>query len=107
MTLQLKRFRQYGYRLEKIDTFVKFPFQLDLHSYCFPKEKNDLTYIYELYGIVVHGGNLGSGHYTAYVKKKIDENTNKWFFFSDTFVRPATEEEVLQSEAYILFYEKT
>lgn len=54
---------------------------------------------YDLLAVVNHSGSMAQGHYTAFVKE-----IGKWFRFDDTWVREVDEEEVLASEAYILFY---
>jgi len=63
----LKRFTYSRYLKNKIDTFVNFPVHdLDLSKYV--KNKNDQSYLYELYAVSNHYGGLGGGHYTAYAK---------------------------------------
>lgn len=54
---------------------------------------------YDLLAVVNHSGSMAQGHYTAFVKE-----IGRWFRFDDTWVREVDEEEVLASEAYILFY---
>lgn len=54
---------------------------------------------YDLLAVVNHSGGMTQGHYTSYVKE-----IGRWFRFDDTWVHEVTEEEVLASEAYILFY---
>ncbi|ESN98487.1 hypothetical protein HELRODRAFT_113809 [Helobdella robusta] len=82
-------------------------------------------FLYNLYGVVEHAGSLCSGHFVAYVKnnnnkknnnKKNNNNKNnnnnnddgnyRWFYISDTWVKPTSEEDALSSQAYLLFYEK-
>lgn len=55
--------------------------------------------LYDLLAVVNHSGSMAQGHYTAFVKE-----VGRWFRFDDTWVREVDEEEVLASEAYILFY---
>lgn len=54
---------------------------------------------YDLHAVVNHSGSMAQGHYTAFVKE-----VGRWFRFDDTWVREVDEEEVLRSEAYLLFY---
>lgn len=54
---------------------------------------------YDLLAVVNHSGGMAQGHYTAFVKE-----IGRWFRFDDTWVHEVKEEEVLSSEAYILFY---
>ena len=49
-------------------------------------------------------GSMGGGHYIAYVKYNYKGKT-WWMKTSDSSVRESSIEEVLNSEAYILFYE--
>ena len=58
---------------------------------------------YHLRGVVVHGGVAGGGHYTAFVRAP----DNFWYFCNDGRApRLAHIEEVLEAEAYMLFYEQ-
>lgn len=40
-------------------------------------------YVYELYAIVIHSGNVSEGHYYAYIK---DLKTDQWLCFNDQSV---------------------
>lgn len=44
---------------------------------------NVSLYNYELFGMVVHGGGISGGHYTAYVKHYIN-GIGRWYYYSDT-----------------------
>ena len=48
---------------------------------------------------------MGGGHYTAYVCYEY-QNERYWLYTSDSFVERVDERQVLQCEAYILFYRK-
>ncbi|PHU04765.1 Ubiquitin carboxyl-terminal hydrolase 27 [Capsicum chinense] len=72
---------------------------------------------YQLASVVQHFGLVGSGHYTVYrrVTAKISEDdpagllgsaVDQWFCISDTNVHSVSEEDVLDAEATLLFYEK-
>jgi ubiquitin C-terminal hydrolase len=58
---------------------------------------------YILRSLVVHSGEVGGGHYTAYIRAQDDS----WYFCDDWQPpRPAHETEVLSAQAYLLFYER-
>jgi len=52
---------------------------------------------------VNHNGTLDNGHYTVFIKLN---ESQKWYKCDDHFVLEATEDEVLRSEGYLLFYQK-
>lgn len=110
LTLHLKRFMQLDDGLQKINTHVSFPEILDLSPFATAENKN-LPLKYTLYGVVEHIGGLTGGHYIAYVRNKgslhsDDSVEQNWFYFSDTTFRKATFDEVQNSQAYLLFYER-
>ncbi len=64
---------------------------------------------YKLTSVIVHLGDVYSGHFITY--RRIPSTNgqrfpDKWLYTSDTEVRKASLAEVLQSNAYMLFYEK-
>lgn len=90
---------------------------------------------YELIAVVVHKGNKRSGHYVAYVSRSStqlalqlhgnsdavedepefdpraeihtsEDPTRSWYYISDSVVQSVTLEQVLQCEAYMLFYQQ-
>lgn len=98
----LKRFKNDGSFVEKIDKYVEFPLELDLQPYT-NLDQNDEELKYDLLAVVVHTGfSSTSGHYYCYIRVAPDE----WYRFDDSKVRWVQEEFVLMQEAYILFYAK-
>ncbi|XP_047322392.1 ubiquitin carboxyl-terminal hydrolase 20-like [Impatiens glandulifera] len=96
----LKRFKNDGSYVDKIDKHVKFPLELDLSPYT---RNSDMELKYYLYAIVVHEGTaFGCGHYYSCVRFSPDE----WYKMDDSRVTRVKEEVVLSEEAYILFYAK-
>lgn len=51
------------------------------------------NYLYELFGIVVHDGNVEGGHYYTFFK---ENKTDQWIKFNDRVVTYATEDEVYE-----------
>ncbi|KAK8512013.1 hypothetical protein V6N12_074697 [Hibiscus sabdariffa] len=102
IVFHLKRFTYGRYLKNKIGTFVNFPIHnLDLSKYVMNKDGQ--SYVYELYAISNHYGELGGGHYTAYAKL-IDEN--RWYHFDDSHVSPVNESDIKTSAAYLLFFKR-
>ena len=54
---------------------------------------------YELMAVVVHIGDLDTGHYRSYCRVG-----DQWFSFNDHLVELANKSDVLGSQAYLLFY---
>ncbi|XP_058503351.1 ubiquitin carboxyl-terminal hydrolase 45 isoform X3 [Solea solea] len=128
ITLHLKRFHQAGMNLRKVNRHVDFPLVLDLAPFCSASCKNLAAgerVLYSLYGIVEHSGSMRGGHYTAYVKvrsaqRKTEQHhrnqsgareasgssPGQWVYVSDTTVQTVPESRVLNSQAYLLFYEE-
>ncbi|KAI1302425.1 hypothetical protein EDD11_005616 [Mortierella claussenii] len=59
------------------------------------------TYVYNLFAVINHQGKMDTGHYTAFAKHR-----GEWFSLDDHKVSLATQKEVLDSKAYMLFYVK-
>lgn len=128
ITLHLKRFHQAGMNLRKVNRHVDFPLILDLAPFCSASCKNLAAgerVLYSLYGIVEHSGSMRGGHYTAYVKVRAPQRKTEqhhrnlsgardagssfqgqWVYISDTTVQTVPESRVLNSQAYLLFYEE-
>ncbi|KAL3506397.1 hypothetical protein ACH5RR_031779 [Cinchona calisaya] len=115
LTIHLKRFSQDARgRLSKLSGYVQFNHTIDLKPYMNPRCMEKDIYKYHLVGVVEHLGTMRGGHYVAYVRggMKSTEKADKedgdyvWYHASDAYVREASLEEVLRSEAYILFYER-
>uniref|UniRef100_A0A8D1GF97 Ubiquitin carboxyl-terminal hydrolase 16 n=1 Tax=Sus scrofa TaxID=9823 RepID=A0A8D1GF97_PIG len=130
LTLHLKRFQQAGFNLRKVNKHIKFPEILDLAPFCTLKCKNvaeeNTRVLYSLYGVVEHSGTMRSGHYTAYAKARtanshlsdlvlhgdipqdfeMESTKGQWFHISDTHVQAVPTTKVLNSQAYLLFYER-
>ena len=102
LCIDIKRINSFNYN-NKNQILIEFPLtNLDLTKYCIGYKKSN--YIYELYGICNHTGNVMGGHYTAFVK-----NANgKWYHFNDTNVNEVINlNELCTPKAYCLFYRLT
>ena len=99
LVIDIKRFNASN---RKNQILIDFPLNnLDLSKYVIGYNKE--SYVYDLYGVCNHSGNVLGGHYTSYVK-----NANgKWFHFNDTSVSEVgVIESIISVKAYCLFYRK-
>ncbi|KAF1982070.1 ubiquitin carboxyl-terminal hydrolase 2 [Aulographum hederae CBS 113979] len=117
LAIHLKRFEHSKSNSTKIEMRVNFPLQLDLFPYTSRARADQANsphkgaysslntagpsqkIMYELSSVVVHQGDINGGHYTSYSREGMD-----WFMFDDSRVTLATEAEVLNCQAYLLFY---
>ncbi|KAJ8530744.1 hypothetical protein K7X08_023625 [Anisodus acutangulus] len=114
LTIHLKRFSQdVRGRLSKLSGHVNFRDTIDITTFVDPRCLQKEVYKYRLVGVVEHSGTMRGGHYVAYVRggpkiagKDKDAENYVWYYASDAYVREVPLEEVLRSEAYILFYEE-
>jgi hypothetical protein len=117
----LKRFKQTSRgTLSKNSEDVWFPADLDLSPYTFERPEQGQgqgleegerqaqeqgqerqSTRYSLNGIVEHSGGIHGGHYVAFIRTGKD-----WNYYSDSMGRKANEGEVLETEAYMLFYQQ-
>ena len=72
----------------------------DLSKYI--KGYNASKYIYDLYGICNHIGNLNGGHYTSFIKTANKE----WVHFNDANIYKITTTDLITPMSYCLFYRK-
>ena len=80
---------------------MKFPEVLDMSPYCEPGVIGGTQY--SLCGVINHHGSFGGGHYTSYARHC---ESGQWLLCDDSRVFKAPIEDVLSSQAYILFYQK-
>lgn len=63
--------------------------------------------VYDLYGVVYHGGSLNFGHYTA---KCFNEATGRWHSYNDSTVTDVDpnilKSSIVNPGAYVLFYKR-
>ncbi|WJX93543.1 ubiquitinyl hydrolase 1 [Trifolium repens] len=98
--LHLKRFKNIE-GVQKIDSHVSFSMELDFQPYSSGNGNDNALLKYDLYAVVEHSGpTANSGHYVCYVRS----DTNKWHLMDDSKVSSVSEVQVLNAQAYILFY---
>lgn len=103
LVIHLKRFSYNRYTKNKLETLVDFPIKgLDLSNYIVSKTQ-ELRNKYELYAISNHYGNMGGGHYSAYVYHNAED---KWYDFDDRHVSQVSPDSLKTSAAYVLFYKR-
>jgi ubiquitin carboxyl-terminal hydrolase 22/27/51 len=92
---------------KKISSAVAFDMELDMHPYtseCMFHEnttdkETQKRELYSLFAVVQHKGSMDSGHYTSYVK-----HNKHWYLCDDSMIYATKEEDVLNCQAYLLFY---
>ncbi|XP_013414847.1 ubiquitin carboxyl-terminal hydrolase 31 [Lingula anatina] len=120
LVIHLKRFKQVGMKRVKMTTLVEFPVTgLDMSTHVVRKTTNQSQwspwrrhrkhcpcpedYVYDLYAVCNHYGNMAGGHYTAFCKNPADD---LWYSFDDTHVSQIREDQTVTSAAYLLFYQR-
>jgi ubiquitin C-terminal hydrolase len=103
LIIQLKRFDNNGI---KINNLIDFPIDdLDLTQYILPKKNDPNNYIYNLYAINYHSGNINNGHYWSSIRN-LDNN---WYILNDGHISKYSNNSdmkmnLVTSNAYLLFY---
>ncbi|KAI3836261.1 hypothetical protein MKX03_018040 [Papaver bracteatum] len=98
---------------EKINDHIIFEETFDLRPYMHQRYVGSDKLEYHLIGVVVHKGSVDTGHCYAYVRgdknggSKEDNEDFTWYYLSDLVVREVSLQDVLQSQAYMLFYENS
>ena len=100
LVITFKRFSPCG--KHKKQNNISFPLEnLDLSKYVSGYNPNQ--YVYDLFGVCNHVGNVFGGHYTAFVLNSKKE----WIHFNDTNVEIIrSPESIITPMAYCLFYRK-
>lgn len=101
-TFQFKRFdanRMFG---GKITKHVSYPEHLELRPYMSDKQGDPVTY--RLNAVLVHlGASCNSGHYFCFVRN----SNGNWYCMDDSRVHQVSLGQVLNQQAYVLFYVRT
>ena len=93
-----------GTRIKKINNKIEFPFILNMNKY--KLLNSDINCKYNLYSVINQIGTFNSGHYFTYSRNLNSETDNNWYEFNDTNVSKIADDEIISSNAYILFYQK-
>ncbi|KAJ2697853.1 ubiquitin-specific protease ubp15 [Coemansia sp. IMI 209128] len=95
LQLQLKRF-EYDFRRDamvKINDRHEFPPSIDLGEFLSEDADRSQSWNYVLHGVLVHSGDLHSGHYFGLLRPNMEE---KWYRFDDDRVVPICSSEVFE-----------
>ncbi|XP_069701386.1 ubiquitin carboxyl-terminal hydrolase 36 [Periplaneta americana] len=102
LCIQFKRFSILG---GKINKHVSFSQRLDLTRFLCPQSahRGPVPLTYRLVSVVTHvGSSVHCGHYTAVAQT----STGHYYQFDDSLVRPISLAAVLDTNAYIMMYER-
>ncbi|XP_053325397.1 ubiquitin carboxyl-terminal hydrolase 4 isoform X2 [Spea bombifrons] len=102
LVVHLKRFSYNRYWRDKLDAVVEFPIR-NLNMSEFVCDLTAGPYLYDLVAVSNHYGGMGGGHYTAYAK---NHENGQWYYFDDSSVSPASEDQIVTKAAYVLFYQR-
>lgn len=93
--LQLKRFEyDFNYdQLIKINDRYEFPESIDLSHYLDSAAPKDTPADYILHGVLVHSGDISTGHYYAMIQP---DAHGSWYRFDDDRVIKATDKQVFE-----------
>uniref|UniRef100_A0A3Q3AE18 Ubiquitin specific peptidase 18 n=2 Tax=Kryptolebias marmoratus TaxID=37003 RepID=A0A3Q3AE18_KRYMA len=113
LCVQLKRFRNMQGSTRKLDCRVTFPENLDFLEIlreAFSRNFSQEECKYSLYAVVVHCGCATFGHYTAYVRHRVNR---RWYYADDSHVEQTSWQDVqtayggrYRGTAYMLMYRR-
>ncbi|KAM4737720.1 ubiquitin carboxyl-terminal hydrolase 11 [Anableps anableps] len=106
LIIHLKRFSYTKFTREKLDTIVDFPLRdLDFSGFLLRKDVSteEPPSRYDLIAVSNHYGGLRDGHYTSYAQNK---DSGQWYYFDDSKVTYASEDQIVTNAAYVLFYHR-
>ncbi|KAI4820647.1 hypothetical protein KUCAC02_028618 [Chaenocephalus aceratus] len=77
----------------------------------FTNDVSSTEYLFQLTAVLVHHGDMHSGHFVTYRRSPCSARpsspfSSQWLWVSDDSVRKASLQEMLSSNAYMLFYER-
>ncbi|KAH0788796.1 Clan CA, family C19, ubiquitin hydrolase-like cysteine peptidase [Histomonas meleagridis] len=95
LQLHLGRF-EYDYvydTMTKINSRFEFPESIDLDPYLAKDADHTKSWVYDLYGVLVHHGSVRGGHYYAFLRTSTDP---QWYKFNDSTVTKAKKEDAIE-----------
>lgn len=92
LMIQLRRFERDGQRSCKVNDRFEFPSEIDLTKFMTSTAAQARQNVYELFGVLVHSGSIGVGHYYAFLRPTLEK---QWFKFDDATVTQVTEREAI------------
>lgn len=109
LVLTFKRFKKSSDSLfsnyTKNSVKVNYGETLDMTPYFIKKDPEE-KFNYELQAVVCHNGNLQSGHYTAYAKHTLVDESS-WIYFSDQYWKKVDAKDAIGNPcAFMLFYKR-
>jgi ubiquitin C-terminal hydrolase len=130
--LNRRCFDELNPRMRKVNTHIHFPIELDMSRYMTSNRDNGsqslsssllglpskiasasanlgVQFLFTLRAVIVHHGSADSGHYSTYgrVEGGMEAaHKRNWMYFSDDRTCPVSEDEVMKSQAYMLFYSR-
>ncbi|KAI5295030.1 hypothetical protein KEM52_002555 [Ascosphaera acerosa] len=101
LCIQLKRFERTPTTTEKVQGKIEFPLAFNMLPYTTkPSASGSEQYVYDLHSVIVHTGTtVDAGHYYTYCRQG-----EQWFLFNDDKVLQVSVADVLNANAYLLFY---
>ena len=97
LQLHLRRF-EYDFEYDrnvKINSRFEFPMEIDLDEFLAEDAPKDVRNHYELYGVLVHSGDVSFGHYYAFLRTP--PTSREWYKFNDSSVSIAEQEDAVDS----------
>lgn len=99
------KFNEITNTFDKNKSNITFPLEnLNFSEYISTDKSDKNNYIYDLYSVNYHTGDINDGHYTSSCKN-LD---NEWYLFNDgntsRYNSKNIESHIVNSDAYILFY---
>lgn len=104
LVFMIKKYKHVGSRIVKNAAKIDYPHNLNMSTHIAYQNNDQTNHNYNLYSVIRHMGSLGSGHYYAYNKNHID---NLWYMHDDESVYKVDDTDTINSNGYILFYQRT